>query len=191
MSPEVAFRLYMATRLHFLTKYDVFEAGGRFKWQSRVTDRDDLNLIKQIIKKVKTERELIEYCVANFLYGNDNFLYSDAYSQDNYDHWLKVKQSISYILERDMSYIELQLMKNDITLTDYLRDKVISDILSRKVEYETLIILDRKIKVIDNISGFDADKYKVRMHKSDKFVTKGILADKHSSQIDRFLINVN
>jgi hypothetical protein len=190
MTPEVAFKLYLATRLHFLTKYDVFKSNGKFKGQDKVIDRKDLYLVNQISKN-KSERDFIELCVANFLYGNDKFLYEPVYAEDNYEHWLKVKQSIGYTLERDLSYIELQLMKRDMSLNDYLRDRVISDLLSRKVEYESIIMLNRKIEVIDKISGFDSDKYKVRMHKSNKFVTKGTLADKHSSHIDNFLSNVN
>lgn len=190
MNTDVAFRLYLATRLHFLTKYDVFKSNGKFKGQNRIADRKDLYLINTIAKG-KNEREFIELCASNFLYGNDNFLYEPAYAEDNYEHWLKVKQSIGHTLERDLGFIEIRMMKMDISLDKYLHDVVISDLLSRKVEYESLIIINRKIQVIDKISGFDSDKYKVRMHKSNNFVTKGILADQHSSHIDNFLSNVN
>ncbi len=191
MTNEKAFRLYLATRLHFLTTFDVFQSKGKFKGQSKVADRKDLILISQLTKLVNNERELIELCAANFLYGNDKFLYDQSYADDNYKHWLTVKQTITYCLERDLSFIELQLLKKGIDLDSYLATEVISDLFSRKIEYESLIMLNRKIPVIDKIAGFEADKYRVRMHKANRFVTQGVLAESQVSRIDNFLSNIS
>lgn len=190
MTKEKAFRLYMATRLHFLTKYDVFTAKGRFNGMEKAASRQDSALITGIFPYVNTERELIEFCASNFLYGYKNFLYEPSNADDNYKHWMMVKGSLTYCLERDLSHIELYMMKKECGLDDYLAKQVVSDLLSRKVEYESLIIMDRKIPVIDKISGFEADKYKVLMHKANGFVTQGILAEKHSSHLDIFLNNI-
>ncbi len=191
MTNEKAFRLYLAVRLHFLTNFDVFESKGRFRGQNKVLDRKDVPLITELIKKANNnERELIEICVSNFLYGNDKFLYDHSSIDENYAHWSTVKQTISHCLDRDLSYIDLQLMKKQCSLNDYLNTWVISDLFSRKIEYESLIILDRKLPVIDSIAGFEGDKYKVRMHKANRFVTKGVLAELHSSRIDNFISNI-
>lgn len=190
MTNERAFKLYLATRLHFLTKYDVFESNGRFKGQDKIVDRNDLSLIAPLVKIAPTPQELIQACAANFLYGNDSFLYEPSYAEDNYRHWQKVKQAITHCLDRDLGYIEFQLLKHNCTLDSYLEQGVISDLLSRNIEYETLIILNRKIPVIDKISGFEGDKYKVRMHKANKFVTSGCVDSTHSSLIDNFHSNI-
>lgn len=190
MTNEKAFRLYLATRLHFLTAYNVFESKGRFKGQDKIADRKDLILISQLLKLVNNERELIELCASNFLYGNDKFLYDQSYAEDNYKHWSTVKQTISYCLDRDLSHIELHLLKKGIDLDSYLREGVISDLFSRRIEYESIILLNRKLSVIDKISGFEGDKYKVRMHKANLFVTQGVLAESQSSRIDNFISNI-
>lgn len=96
----------MATRLHFLTAYDVFASKGRFKWQSKIISRNDVQLIRYILTIAKTERELIELCVSNFLYGNDAFLYNEEFTESNYKRWIRNKESQSYILERDIWTIE-------------------------------------------------------------------------------------
>jgi hypothetical protein len=190
MTKEKAFQLYMATRLHFLTKYDVFASKGNFAWKEKVSGRNDIGLILPFLKITKTERELIELCVSNFLYGNDNFLYDSSYAEDNYIHWLKVKQSISYCLERDLGYIEFQLMKNSIDLDTYLRDRVISDLLSRKVEYESIVLMDRYHPLIDSIAGFDSDKYKARMKKADKFILLGSLNEQMKNTLENFFESI-
>lgn len=191
MTFEKAFKLYMALRLHFTVEdYDVFENGGRFSWQSTVNERNDFNLIGSLVKIVSTERQLIELCVANHLYGYPQFLYEPDNAGDNYKHYVKVKESLTNTLDKDLSYIELQLMQRKTTLTEYLRNQIISDLLSGRVEHESLIMLDRKFPVIDKISGFDCTKYKVRMYKANKFVNKGTLGLRHISRIDSFLSNI-
>lgn len=191
MTFEKAFKLYMAIRLHFTSAdYDVFENGGRFSWQSTVSERNDFNLIGTLIKCVSTERQLIELCVANHLYGYPQFLYEPDTAADNYKHYVKVKESLTNTLDKDLSYIELQLMRRKITLDEYLRNQIISDLLSGRVEHESIIMLDRRIPVIDKLDGFDSTKYKVRMHKASKFVNKGTLGLRHISRIDSFLSNI-
>ena len=191
MTSEKAFKLYMAIRLHFTTDgYDVFENGGRFSWQNTVNERRDFGLINQLIKCVDTERQLIELCVANHLYGYPQFLYEAGNAEENYKHYTKNKESLTHILDQNLSHIEMVLLQRKLSLQDYLSNQVISDLLSGRVEYESLILLDRKIPIIDNIAGFDATKYKVRMHKASKFVNKGTLGLRHISRIDSFLSNL-
>lgn len=191
MTNEKAFELYFKTRLHFLTSYDVFENSGKVRGLGRLRERKDFPLIVPIAKKVQNERNLIEFCVSNFLYGNDNFLYDEnEYAEQNYIHWLKVKESIGRTLQRDLNYIELQCLTHECSLNTYFEKKAISDLLSRKIEYESIIMLNRHQPVIDYLSGFESDKYKVRMHKANMFVTKGTLAPMHISHIDKFLSNL-
>lgn len=183
MTSEKAFQIYFALKLHFTSKYDVFERGINFTGKNCVNQRKDFGLIFPIMKHVEREREMIEFCVANHLYGNPNFLYDEHWALENYKHWLKVKQSLTYKLEMDLCTIDFY----NGTLKDYLSNQVISDLLSRKIEYESLILLNNKYPVIDYIQGFDCLKYKVRMHKASRFVNKGILGSSHISRIDNFL----
>lgn len=190
MTPEKAFQLYFAVRLHFISDYDVFKQGTNFKGKYEVMSRRDFPLINTVLKQVKTERDLIEYCVANNLYGHSEFLYDNEWAAENYNHWLTIKQSLTYTLEKDLGTIENHLMRVDGTLEEYLRDQVISDLLSRRVEFESIMMLDKKYPVIDTMQGFDSPKYKVRMYKASKFVNKGTLDHRHISHIDSFLANI-
>lgn len=187
MTPEKAFQLYFAIRLHFTSKFDVFEMGTNFKGKNDVRDRKDFGLIYPITKVAETERDMIEYCVANHLYGNPEFLYDDEWAVENYKHWQTVKQSLTYSLEKDIGTIETYLWNQKCSLQDYLRNQVISDLLSHRVEYESLMLIDRRYPIIDSMQGFDALKYKVRMHKASKFVNKGTLDHRHQSHIDSFI----
>lgn len=190
MTPDKAFQLYFAIKLHFTSKFDVFESGTNFKGKNVVHLRKDFDRIFGIMKQVDTEREMIEFCVANHLYGNPNFLYDNEWAIDNYKHWQTVKQSMTYCLEKDLGTIEMFLMKHDCSLDDYLEKQVINDLLSRRVEYESLMLIDRKYSIIDRVQGFDSLKYKVRMYKASKFVNKGTLDLRHISHIDSFLAQV-
>jgi hypothetical protein len=186
MTSEKAFQLYFAIKLHFTTDYNVFEQGTNFRGKSTLPTRKDFKLIEPLVDSVKTERQFIELCVCNHLYGNHNFLYDDTFAYDNYTTWCRNKQSLDYIFERDLDYIEFYMLKYNCSLDKYLSEHVISDLLSSKIEYESLILLNRDIQVIDLISGFDAIKYRVRMHKANLFVNKGTLGLRHINRIDTF-----
>ncbi len=187
MTSENAFQIYFAIKLHFTGSYDVFKSGTNFTGKGTVCERNDFKLILPILKLVDTERQLVEFCVSNHLYGNPDFLYNDIDSLDNYKHWCKVKDSLEYTLDKDLSHIELFLLKNKCDFDTYLEKFVISDLLSKKVEYESLILLNHSSNdIIDKISGFDAIKYKVRMHKASRFVNKGTLGHRHISRINNF-----
>jgi hypothetical protein len=188
MTSEKAFQLYLAIRLHYtVDSYDVFENGGRFKHQNKVADRKDFKLIDYFVNRIPTEREMIELCVANHLYGNPDFLYEPDDALEHLARWKSNKDSLTHNLQRDLSTIDLYTIQKKCSLEDYLSQQVISDILSNKIEFESLILLDRREPVIHLIQGFDSSKYITLMRKSSKFVNKGTLGIRHISHIDDFL----
>lgn len=101
-----ACKLYLAVKLHFESeKYDVFESGGRTKYRREDYEkRRDRVIFERLAKKFPVERDLIQFYVANFAYGNPNKIYSgDAY--DYYETWIKRKQSITQVFWNDLSTI--------------------------------------------------------------------------------------
>lgn len=188
MTAEKAFQLYFAIRLHFNTAaYDVFERGTNFTGKNELSDRNDFKLIIPLMKFAPSEREFIELCVANNLYGNPEFLYEPEYADENYKHWRKVKESIDYTLEKDLDHIEFWCFQKKRDLDSYMGNYVIQDLLNREVQFESIILLDRASGCISHIAGFDASKYRDRMVKASRFVTKGTLGLRHKSRIDNFL----
>lgn len=187
MTSEKAFQLYFAIRLYYKTGFDIFQNGTNFKGKNEVSERNDFQLITPIKKLVNTERELIELCVANNLYGNSEFLYESEFAETNYKRWLKIKHSLTYSLSRDLDHISDLCQQKKQNLTWYLKSQVINDLLSQKVQYESIILLDKQAGCMDEIQGFDSSKYTDRMVKSSKFVNKGALGHIHKSHIDSFL----
>ena len=190
MTSEKAFQLYFAIRLYYKSGFDIFQNGTNFKGKNEVSERNDFSLITPIKKLVSTERELIELCVANNLYGNSEFLYEHEFAETNYKRWRKIKQSLTYSLSRDLDHIYELCYQRKQNLTWYLQNQVINDLLSQKVEYESIILLDKQIKCMDKIQGFDSSKYTDRMVKSSKFVNQGVSGHIHKSHIDSFLANM-
>jgi hypothetical protein len=166
---EKAFKLYMALRLHFTSNYDVFDHKGRFKHQSKVMSREDVYLVRGLIAIAPEPKDFIDLCVANFLYGNANFLYGQEYVQENYTKWRRNKQSITYQLQQDVNHIDLYAD----SLSEYMKTRAISDLLSSKIQYESLIIIERFMPICDKIRGYNADDFVSRLKKADKFVIGG------------------
>jgi hypothetical protein len=191
VTPEKAFRLYITTRLHFITNYDVFQSNGKLSWSPTESSRRDFNRILPFTKALKTEREIIELTAANMLYGFKDFLYSDPEEGlENYSHWNMVKQSFDHVLDRDLSWIGSLIDSGKAkSLEEFLQKRFISAVLSRHIQYETVIMINRHTPIFSMIDGFDAPKYVVRMNKANRFVKQGTLALKHSSQIDDFFSN--
>lgn len=179
LTVEKAFQLYMAVRLHFTTPYDVFKHKGRFKQQSMVMSRSDVYLVKGLIAMAPEGREFVELCAANFLYGNDNFLYGSEYVQENWAKWRRNKESITYMLQSDVNHIHDRIEFQCWTFSDYLKNDAISDLLSGKIQYESLIISERYIQTLDRIQGFNAETFIQRMKKANKFVIGGRVYDLH------------
>jgi hypothetical protein len=150
-----------------------------------------LKLIQYFMKDANTERKVIELTAANMLYGYKDFLYNDPEEGlRNFTHWNMVKGSLGHILSRDLSHIGSMIDSGHCkSIEGYFQKRFISSVLSCKIEYESVIMLNHKLPVIDMISGFDGVKYSVRMHKANQFVNKGTLASKHSAVIDDFLQN--
>lgn len=101
-----ACKLYMAVKLHFESeKYDVFETNGKTKYLREHYDkRRDRVLFERLAKKFANERDLIQFYVANFAYGNPDKIYSgDAH--EYYDIWIKRKQSMTQVFRNDLSTI--------------------------------------------------------------------------------------
>lgn len=107
----------MAVKLHFTTsKYNVFNNRGHVKGaRDTFYARNDRFIFERLARKFPTERELIQYFVANFAYGNPEVVYEPGMGDANFVTWNKRKQSISQIFEDDLHKILLHLEKEGLT----------------------------------------------------------------------------
>jgi len=111
-----ACKLYLAIKLHFESdRYDVFESNGKTNYlRDHYEKRRDKGMFEKFARKFPTERELVQFYVANFAYGNPDKIYSgDAF--DYYDIWIKRKESASRVFQNDLSTIMSSLENKRLT----------------------------------------------------------------------------
>lgn len=186
-----AYRIYLAAKLHFTTNYDAVKSKGKVK---NLTPKDnEISLLKMICRDLKTRRDLVEYCVANHLYGNKNFLYQNKeLSDNNYNRWIKIKESLNYTVQKDLGYLELNCLKKQINFEDYLKYQLISDLYSSRIEYETIIVLaEHDESLYDKILGYEKESIVNRLKKASKFVQSGNLSIAQLQAIRTFLATFN
>ena len=145
-----AYKYYMACKLHFTSdKYDVFESNGRVKGSRDVFDkRNDKYLFEKLARKFNQPYEVIQHFVANFAYGNDAVIYSDADADANLVTWQRRKQSLFQTFKDDLDKIQLHLEKYKVSY-DRLFNFVQGDqpellklYIGGHVCIETMVILD-------------------------------------------------
>ena len=108
-----AYKYFMAIKLHFTTeKYDVFETNGRVSG-SRATfeKRNDRFLFEKLGSRFNSDKDCIQFLVANFAYGNKNVVYSQE-SDDYFQTWNKRKESRTRMFEVDLQTLESYIEKN-------------------------------------------------------------------------------
>ena len=142
------YKYFMAIKLHFTTdRYDVFKANGRVSGTLATFEkRNDRFLFEKIGRKFNSPRELIDYLVANFAYGNTNVIYSSE-SNEYYDIWIKRKESRTHLFKQQMSDIYNHLEQNKMKYEDlFCIDDNVPELLKLHVggyvHIETVAILD-------------------------------------------------
>lgn len=111
-----AYKYYMAVKLHFTSdKFNVFENGGRVKGSIEAfKKRADRFHFDHLATKIPTDRDMIQFYVANFAYGFNEPVWSQEEAQKNYKTWLKRKESIAYFFKRDLDTIILHAEKENL-----------------------------------------------------------------------------
>jgi hypothetical protein len=142
------YKYFMAIKLHLTTdRYDVFSSNGRVSGSRETFNkRNDRFLFEKLGTKFNTPRDLIEYFVANIGYGNKNVIYSSE-SDENYDTWIKRKESRSYIFQRQLDYIREYLEDNgkdyeDLFSIDNYVPELLKMYVGGHVHLETVVILN-------------------------------------------------
>ncbi len=143
-----AYRYFMAIRLHFTTdKYDVFEKSGRVTGKRETFEkRNDRGLFEKLANKFTKDKDLIQYLVANFAYGNNGVIYSTD-SDEYYDTWIKRKESMRRVFELDLITIQRHLennrkIYNDLYSIDEYSPLLLNLYLGKQITLETMVILN-------------------------------------------------
>lgn len=145
-----AYKYYIAVKLHYTKdNFDVFANRGNVKGTREAFNaRNDRYMFEKIARRFPVDRELIQYYVANFAYGNDAAIYSHEEAESNYLEWNRRKQSITKIFADDCTKIVMDAYKNKLTeqsvfnLTNKNYSSILKLFLGSQITLETVRILD-------------------------------------------------
>jgi hypothetical protein len=153
-------KLYMAVKLHFTTnQFNVFNNRGHVKGaRDTFYSRNDRFIFEKLARKFPTERDVIQYFVANFAYGNTEVVYEPGEGERNLTTWNKRKESISQVFENDLHTISLHLEKEGLS-EKHLYEKSSGDFpelfklyLGGYVTIEGMVILNSYVNYIARVS---------------------------------------
>lgn len=145
-----AYKYYMAIKLHFTSeKYNVFETRGHVKGtRDTFNSRNDRYIFEKLAQKYSDDKDIIQFFVSNFAYGNDTAIYGNSEAEELYAQWQKRKQSISKIFVDDLANIinfcDVHKLNYDsiFNLTNNEIPVILTLYLNGKVTIETLNIID-------------------------------------------------
>jgi hypothetical protein len=139
----------MAIKLHFTSKkYDVFQTRGQVKGtRDTFLSRNDRYIFEKLGQKYD-DREIIQFFVSNFAYGNDTAIYGNSEAEELYSEWQRRKQSITKIFIDDLTNIMNICDVHRFNTDGIFKSKngelpvLTSMFLSGKITVETLRIID-------------------------------------------------
>lgn len=147
----------MAVKLHFTKdNFDVFKNRGNIKGTREAFNaRNDRYLFEKLARKYPVDKDLIQFFVASFAYGNDTTLYSYEESETALLEWQKRKQSITKVLNDDCSTILMYAHKNKLKKQEifYFSSNsypgILKLYLGKQLSIETVRILDDMLNIVE------------------------------------------
>jgi hypothetical protein len=153
-----AYKYYIAIKLHFTKdNFDVFKNRGNVKGTREAFNaRNDRYMFERLARKYPVDKDLIQYYVANFAYGNDAAIYSSEEAETNLLEWNRRKQSITKIFADDCNKILMDACKSKykedsiFNLTNKGYSSILKLFLGNQISLESLRIIDDLHPVIDS-----------------------------------------
>jgi hypothetical protein len=115
------YKIHVALKAHFTTeKFCVFDNQGRTRvnFESYLKRRDS-ECFEKISNKLLKERAVVDFFVANYAFGNDDFIWDFQKGIDSLTKWYSVKDAFSRYLKGDL-------------------DKIVSEVRRRKVDKKSI-----------------------------------------------------
>jgi len=141
------YRVYQPIRLHFTTeKYDVIKYNGKVppvKTYPKILD----SWATKFYDKKKAGR----YCVANFIYNKDDWIYHDKATADEcFEEWTERQSFIASIFEEDLENVSELIKSGQIESWETLVNRtkggriapLLQLLLHDRVRSESVVILD-------------------------------------------------
>lgn len=152
----VFYKYYLALKLHFTTdKYDAIQQKGRVRAsRESFNKRRDLFFIKRLAKKLP-DSDVVNFLVANFVSGDKWGGVFDAQAENRFKEWQAKVESISYIFEKELSYLELECEKQRkefsyiFEVEKNRHPMILREFLGKSISIETLVILNDYNSFVD------------------------------------------
>lgn len=152
-----AYKYYMAIKLHFnRDNFDVFKNRGNVKGTREAFNaRNDRYIFEKLARKFPVDKDLIQYYVANFAYGNENPVYSNEEADTNLLEWQKRKQSMTKLFNDDCATILMTVHKNKIKadevfyFTSNSYPVILKLFLGKQISIETVRIFDDAMNLVE------------------------------------------
>ena len=147
------YKIYLAIKLHFTSKnqsYDFHKHNGRTTARLETfTKRRDRYYFHRLSKSYDN-KSVVNYFLSNFV-SNTNLWVGDIIGKagdEHYKQWSKKIESLHYYYEQDIDYIIERMTTKDIKFNDLFlsidgqHPPIVKMFLAKKINFETLIILD-------------------------------------------------
>ena len=187
MEPIDVYIMYCAMKAHFSRKdYDFFKYGGKTKVsRDSFWKRKDRFFFVKLSKKYKTEIEIRNYLVSNFI--KDKSGYIANFSEENYKSWLLRRSGFfeQFVIEMKPFIKEFEPL---FEVEGNSHPKLLKEFLGSRVSLETMLVLDELVsfskkwdkqleddivwidlkKLIENYKGFltiNKNRYRIKLLK--------------------------
>ena len=153
-----AYKYYIAIKLHFTKdSFDVFTNRGSVKGTREAFNaRNDRYIFEKLARKFSSDRDIIQFFVANFAYGNETAIYAGQEADDNLAEWTKRKQSITKIFVDDLAslltYVEINKLPTS-SIFDFNNNEypaALKLFLGNKLSIESLVIINELDHIVEH-----------------------------------------
>ena len=175
MEPIDVYLMYCAMKAHFgKGDYDFVTYKGKTRIKrDTFYKRKDRSFFVKLSRKYKTEQEIQNYFVANFI--KDKKGYIANFNDENYESWKLKRQGFFDMFEVEMKPL-VEAFEDLFTVTNGQHPKLMREFLGGRVSLETLIILDELVnfgpdwnkQLEDDIIWIDLDNL---MNNYERFLT--------------------
>ena len=162
------YKIYLAIKLHFTSKnqsYDYHRHAG--KTTARLvtfTKRRDRYFFHKL-SRTYSDTDIVNYFISNFV-SNTNLWIGDIIGRagdENYKIWSRKIEALHYYYEQDIEYI-LSMITKKLSFDDIFTSKegqhppILKFVLSKKINFETLLILDDILKFSKRLNKTISEK---------------------------------
>ena len=145
MQPIDVYLMYCAMKAHFgKTDYNFIKYGGKSRVpRNSFFKRKDRYFFVKLSKKYKTENEIRNYFIANFMMEQRGYVAN--FNDENYEKWQNRQNNF-----HDIFTSEIQPMIQDFNSLFEIKKsehpKLMKEYLGKRISLETLIILDELVE---------------------------------------------